>query len=395
MSGARDVLISGIGLVTALAADRTGHLDLLAGGAPLPDRLDTARFSPYGVFPLAPIELDRQIPKKADQRQMEAWQRIGTYAAGLALADAGIAGDKDLLSRTDMIVAAGGGERDAEVDAAALGDLAASAPAERGAKLNQRLTNDLRPTLFLAQLPNLLAGNISIVHGVTGSSRSFMGEESAGVDAVRVTAARIAAGQSEIALVGGSFNAERPDLMLLHAFDHGLRRAPFGPVWDGRGMVLGSIGAFLVLEARRHAEARGATPVARLAGIASMLGPRAPGATATALEALWSKVGIADGADLAVVSGATGLEAATAEEAQVLARLVPRAALRATGSVLGHGIEAQFPANLALGALILAAGRAPPPLGAPEKAHDAPIRRAAVTSIGHWRGEGLALLTAA
>ena len=43
--------------------------------------------------------------------------------------------------------------------------------------------SDLRPTLFLAQLSNLLAGNISIVHGVTGSSRTFMGEEAAGVDA--------------------------------------------------------------------------------------------------------------------------------------------------------------------------------------------------------------------
>ena len=52
--------------------------------------------------------------------------------------------------------------------------------------------NDLRPTLFLAQLSNLLAGNISIVHGVTGSSRTFMGEETAGVDAVRIAFARIA-----------------------------------------------------------------------------------------------------------------------------------------------------------------------------------------------------------
>ncbi len=49
--------------------------------------------------------------------------------------------------------------------------------------LNERLMNDLRPTLFLAQLSNLLAGNIAIVHGVTGSSRTFMGEEAAGVDA--------------------------------------------------------------------------------------------------------------------------------------------------------------------------------------------------------------------
>ena len=45
--------------------------------------------------------------------------------------------------------------------------------------LNERLMNDLRPTLFLAQLSNLLAGNIAIVHGVCGTSRTFMGEEAA------------------------------------------------------------------------------------------------------------------------------------------------------------------------------------------------------------------------
>ena len=47
---------------------------------------------------------------------MEAWQRIGTYAAGLALDSAGIKGNKEILARMDMIVAAGGGERDLAVD---------------------------------------------------------------------------------------------------------------------------------------------------------------------------------------------------------------------------------------------------------------------------------------
>ena len=75
--------------------------------------------------------------------------------------------------------------------------------------------SDLRPTLFLAQLSNLLAGNISIVHGVTGSSRTFMGEEAAGVDAVRIALSRIEAGQSDIALVGGAHNGERKDILLL------------------------------------------------------------------------------------------------------------------------------------------------------------------------------------
>jgi 3-oxoacyl-[acyl-carrier-protein] synthase II len=102
---------------------------------------------------------------------MEAWQRIGTYAAGLALDSAGVKGNTEILSRMDMIVAAGGGERP-RVDASILSGFKAADPA----LFNERLMNDLRPTLFLAAF-NLLAGNISIVHSVTGSSRTFMGEE--------------------------------------------------------------------------------------------------------------------------------------------------------------------------------------------------------------------------
>src|SRR5712692_10697447 len=116
----------------------------------------------------------------------------------------------------DMIVAAGGGERDEKVDAAILTALPKAAQPDLF--LNERLMNDLRPTLFLAQLSNLLAGNISIVHGVTGSSRTFMGEEGAGVDAVRIALARILAGQSELALVGGAHNGERKDLLTQYEF---------------------------------------------------------------------------------------------------------------------------------------------------------------------------------
>ena len=77
----------------------------------------------------APIDFDRQIPKKGDQRQMEAWQRIGTYAAGLALDSAGIKGNAEVLARTDLIVAAGGGERDCAVDGRILTGLRSAANA--------------------------------------------------------------------------------------------------------------------------------------------------------------------------------------------------------------------------------------------------------------------------
>src|SRR5206468_9583180 len=119
--------------------------------------------------------------------------------------------------------------------------------ANREAYLNERLMNDLRPTLFLAQLSNLLAGNISIVHGVTGSSRTFMGEEAAGVDAVRIALARIASGQSDIALVGAAHNGERKEMLMLFEFGNFNLKGEFAPVWSRApksGFALGSGGAF-------------------------------------------------------------------------------------------------------------------------------------------------------
>ena len=97
------------------------------------------RFAPYIVHPWAPVNLDTQIPKKGDQRQMEAWQRIGTYAAGLALDSAGVKGNKEILGRMDMIVAAGGGERDLAVDCSILN---AGSQGQLGARLPQRAADE-------------------------------------------------------------------------------------------------------------------------------------------------------------------------------------------------------------------------------------------------------------
>src|SRR5450755_4718980 len=206
---AREVWITGVGIVSCLGEGPQVHWQKLMEARP---SADTTTFAPYVVHPLAPVNFDAQIPKKGDQRQMEAWQRIGTYAAGLALDSAGVKGKTDILSHMDMIVAAGGGERDLAVDSTILSGLPHAK--NQAAFLNERLMSDLRPNLFLAQLSNLLAGNISIVHGVVGSSRTFMGEESSGTDAVRIACARIAAKQGELFLVGGSYNAQRPDVLL-------------------------------------------------------------------------------------------------------------------------------------------------------------------------------------
>jgi 3-oxoacyl-[acyl-carrier-protein] synthase II len=390
----REVWITGTGIVSSLGEGPEAHWRGFAEGRL---NIELEAFAPCMVHPIAPLDLDRQIPKKGDQRQMEAWQRIGTYAAGLALENAGVKGQAELLARTDMIVAASGGERDWAVDLAVLNKKPKSANPE--VFLNETLMNDLRPTLFLAQLSNLLAGNISIVHGVTGSSRTFMGEEASGVDAVLIASARIVAGQSDLALVGGSYNGERTDLQVFYNAGRQLLQPPFKPVWErssSPGMVLGSLGAFLVLEARTHAEGRRAKPLARLVGVRSERSSRPAAAITTSLARMWQElVPERSPARMAILSGATGTEPATGEERAWLESL-PNLPVRATGSRLGHAFEPQFAMNIALATLLLAHEKLFPAFDSSglERQHEGPLDRVAITSVGHWRGEGIALVEA-
>jgi 3-oxoacyl-[acyl-carrier-protein] synthase II len=391
--GSAEVWITGIGLATSLGEGLDANWDALNARR---INVDEKGFAPYIVHPWAPVNLDAQIPKKGDQRQMEAWQRIGTYAAGLALDSAGVKGNKEILGRMDMIVAAGGGERDLAVDSAILSAQAKgnSAPGF----LNERLMNDLRPTLFLAQLSNLLAGNIAIVHGVCGTSRTFMGEEAASIDAARIALARIAAGQSDIVLIGGSQNGERKDLLVLYEFGDFNLKDKFAPVWARQqhaGFALGSAGAFVVIESKAHAIARGAKPFARLTQVVADRSQRKqPGDVKTTLERLWSQLGKLEG-NGAIITGATGTEPVTSEERSFL-KEHPGFAVRATGTMFGHTMETQFPLGLGLAALAISRGALFPPNDSSglEIEMSKPPAQIVVVGAGHWRGEGMALVEA-
>jgi 3-oxoacyl-[acyl-carrier-protein] synthase II len=390
----RETWITGIGMLSSLGEGLEAHWQAFVERR---TRTDAHKLAPYVVHPLMPIDFDKQIAKKGDQRQMEPWQRIGTYTAGLALDQAKLKGNAELLGRTDMIVAAGGGERDIAADSAILTGLAKAG--DPAAYLNERLMSDIRPTLFLAQLSNLLAGNISIVHGVTGSSRTFMGEEAAGFDAVRIALARIAAGQSDLALVGGGFNAEREDAIMVFEFGGYNLKGDFKSVWQRApqgGFALGSLGAFLVLEHRAHAEARGATPVARLTSAASERSNRKPGAVTAALGRMWDRVASRlDTGHHAIISGATGVEPATTEERAFAAEHtgVP---VRAIGNLTGHGLESQFVMGIAAAALAVSHRTLFPPTDCSgvERPMDGALTQAVVTGVGHWQGEGMALVEA-
>ncbi|HYZ33108.1 MAG TPA: hypothetical protein VE684_12610, partial [Crenalkalicoccus sp.] len=83
----------------------------------------------------------------------------------------------------------------------------------------------------------------------------------------------------------------------------------------------------------------------------------------------------------AVLSGATGLAEPWAAEQALLSALrdagPAQGPVRHTADLIGHAVEATFPATLGMAALALAEGAVP---------------QALVTGLGLWRGEALALV---
>jgi 3-oxoacyl-[acyl-carrier-protein] synthase II len=393
-----EVWITGIGLVSSLGEGVEAHWERLGPNQRPLSTVEQSKWAPYVVHPLVDIDLSRQITKTSDLRQMDRWQRIGVYAAGEALADAKLLGDPATLDHTDLNIAAGNGERDLSLDARVL-----ETAGGLSGQVNQLLMTGLRPTLYLGQLSNLLAGNISIIHKATGVSRTFKGEEMAGVDAVEDAFARLSAGQSDVVLVGGALNAERQDLLLNLELGDALLRGGYRPVWDryeaGGGMAPGSVGAFLVLEQAAHARRRGVRPYARLSRVVSDRSRRRLAEALHTGQDLLEKLipSFADAEPIGVLSGVSGVEHVTHEEKlfmEYLAYHQLKTMVRGYGSMFGHGMEPHFITGVVLAAIALSRGAfyAPFDNSDLERGEPQAFRRVLVTGFGHWRGEALALV---
>ena len=390
------VVITGIGLISSLGEGVEKHWEML-NAFPLSPRIDSESFSPYTVHALGEVDWSKQIPKRSDQRQMETWQRLGTYAAGLALDDAGVKGDLSITSTMDMIVGAGGGERDVNVDVEILNK--GRTTTDRGVMLNATLSTELRPTLFLAQLSNLLAGNISIVHKVIGSSRSFMGEEGSGLAALMVAIARIKSGQSTHALVGGSYNAQHYDMLLGQELGQLLKRDGWSPVWQrenclGGGLVTGSGGVFLVLESAEYAKKRGANIYAVISDFVADQTNRKKIPLEKTLDTILNRV--TENAHLGqndlIVSGASGVKGITGAEKTLWDK--NKLAYRGISTLFGHWREAQFPLALALGAMAMKKKQSFKALSDDEQPFDGNLESVIVSTVGATRAEGMARLIA-
>jgi 3-oxoacyl-[acyl-carrier-protein] synthase II len=380
------VFVTGIGLITSIGEGIDRHWNLLQEGCK-PRVIEYEKSGIY-VHPLVATDFTLQIPNKMDQKRMGGLQASGVYAAGLALEDAGLKGSAEVLGRTLAIIGGAGGERDTALDERIFGE---PGVIRDPVKLNQKLVATMRPSTFLSQLPNLLAGNISILFGVTGGSRTMMGDELSGINALITACQLIRDGVYDVALVGGACNAERWDLILHYGFGQNIWTENYRPVWHrtkGRGgFLMGSMGVFLILESAIHARKRGKTPYCQVAGAVARHGKRRSGTE------LQQKI---QPHRLGVMSGTTGLSWLVQEEEEILNAIASRAGVRGTGSIFGHGIEASFLLNVALAAKAVNDRQLYPPFQGDDRfGTSSQVNMVIATSIGHWRGEAIAALAPA
>src|SRR5690606_23172020 len=141
---------------------------------------------------------------------------------------------------------------------------------------------------------------------------------------------------------------------------------------------------------RAHAEARGARPVAKLAYAESARARRdEPGVIRASVGAPIESARERSEGISAVYSMPTGVEPATSEEAETLkAAGLP---VRAIASRIGQTFEPMFPFGIAFAALAVSSGKlaaAMPDVPLETQGSDG-IKSILVSTVGHWRGEGV------
>lgn len=147
------------------------------------------------------------------------------------------------------------------------------------------------PLLFLKILPNMIASHIAIAQDARGPNNTIHQGDVSSVVAIAEAVRVIERGAADVMIAGGASSRMQPfdwvrgcktDQLSTFSGDPAAASRPFD--FNRSGQVRGEGAAALVLETREHAEKRGARILARLAGSASSIQPRANGKPACGVE---------------------------------------------------------------------------------------------------------------
>jgi 3-oxoacyl-[acyl-carrier-protein] synthase II len=288
MNGSSErVAITGLGLVTSTGIGAQEFAASLRAGRS--GIRGVTAFDPEGLESRIAGEIDRDTfeaeayvrPRKAIKTMSRA-AAFAVAAATMALREAGL--DRGAVDPERLGVSLGiGGMGPTDVDLV-LGQAAAVADAVRSedgrplgtAAITRAYRARTNPITVLRGLPNLAAAHVAIQHEARGPNLSVATACAAGTQAIGQGMRMIQRGEADVVLAGGADAAVNPVSLLgfdlLGTLSH--RNAeperasrPFDR--DRDGFVLGEGAALVVLEREQHAAARGARPLAEMAGFGS------------------------------------------------------------------------------------------------------------------------------
>ena len=273
----RRVVITGIGIVSPLAATREATWERLIAGKSGAGRIDTFDPAEY------PCKIACQVPYKdgrgggdaedphafdpdatasaKERRRIDEFILYAMAASEEAISDSGwTAETEDQKYRTGVLIGSGIGGLNSIYDTSIT--------------LNEKGPRKVSPFFVPSALINLASGQVSIKHGFKGPNHSVVTACATGAHAIGDSARLIEYGDADVMIAGGSEAVIGPlgisgfcaAKAMSTNFNDTPEKASRPYDQDRDGFVMGEGAAIVVLEEYEHAKARGATIYAEVAG---------------------------------------------------------------------------------------------------------------------------------
>ena len=260
----RRVVVTGLGMVTPLALDTPATWSAILAGTsgigPLVVDFDLEKFPTRiggqirGFDPIAYMS-------GKDARRMDTFIQYGVAAAHEAIRDAALVVTPENAERIGLAIGSGiGGIEGIEKNHLAFLE-------------NELSPRKISPFFVPSSIINMVAGNLSIMHGIKGPNLAVVTACTSGAHNIGLSARLIQAGDADIMIAGGAEMSTTPISLggfcaaraLSTRNDEPTRASrPFDQ--DRDGFVMGDGAGILVLESLESAQARGVPIYAELVG---------------------------------------------------------------------------------------------------------------------------------
>ena len=372
-----DVVITGIGVVSPIGIGREAFWQSLCqgrSGVQRMERFEGAALPTSVAAEVRGFDPKPYVPHRKLLKVMSRDAQLGVAAAGLACREAGIVRGTVAPERFGVVL---GGD---QICSPITESVAIYGPCMVGGRFDFSRWGTAGmaasyPLNFLSVLPNMTASHVSIIHDARGPNNTIHQAEVSGLLAVSEAASVILRGAADVMIAGGASSQMTPfdcvrrcamGILTRRQDEPSLLMRPFDAGRDGQ--VWGEGAAVVILESRRHAEARGAKILARVLSWAACCEPH-PRQTAVQGIGLRRAMSLAleraelDGRGIGHVN-AHGLSMVENDriEAQAICDVVPQTPVTALKSYFGNLGAAGAVVELAASVLSFDAGLVPPTL---------------------------------